>query len=146
MTLYSAVVTTGIYCRPGCGARPRADNVRTFDSAAAAEAAGFRACLRCRPYRLAGSPPWREPELVCRAVRLIIDGVLDAGTEDELGQQLGLSGRHLRRLFRGHLGMTPDQEALAAAAPDLPPALAAAARAVAAPAHTVRTRGLVDMA
>lgn len=109
MTVYSAVVTTGIYCRPGCGARPRADNVRTFDSAAAAEAAGFRACLRCRPYRLAGSVPWREPELICRAVRLIIDGVLDMGTEEALGRRLGLSARHLRRLFHAHLGLTPDQ-------------------------------------
>lgn len=109
VTVYSAVVTTGIYCRPGCGARPRADNVRTFDSAAAAEAAGYRACLRCRPYRLAGSLPWREPELVCRAVRMIVDGVLDEGGEDELGRRLGLSGRHLRRLFAEHLGVTPDQ-------------------------------------
>ncbi len=54
MTTYSAVVTTGIYCRPGCAARPLARNVRTFDLAAAAEAAGFRACERCRPYRVAG--------------------------------------------------------------------------------------------
>ncbi len=103
------MITTGIYCRPGCGARPRAENVRTFESAAAAEAAGFRACLRCRPYRLAGSVPWTAPELVCRAVRLIIDGALDDGGEADLGGRLGLSARHLRRLFHEHLGMTPDQ-------------------------------------
>src|ERR1700736_3991151 len=54
MTTFSAVVTTGIYCRPGCGAKPLAENVRTFELAAEAEAAGFRACLRCRPYRVAG--------------------------------------------------------------------------------------------
>ncbi|HKN53129.1 MAG TPA: Ada metal-binding domain-containing protein [Amycolatopsis sp.] len=54
MTTYSAVVTTGIYCRPGCGAKPLTHNTRTFEHAAAAEAAGFRACLRCRPYRVAG--------------------------------------------------------------------------------------------
>ena len=58
VSMFSAVVTTGIYCRPGCGARPRADNVRTFELAEAAEAAGFRACLRCRPYRVAGTVPW----------------------------------------------------------------------------------------
>jgi AraC family transcriptional regulator of adaptative response / DNA-3-methyladenine glycosylase II len=109
MTTFSAVVTTGIYCRPGCGARPRADNVRTFEQAAAAEAAGFRACLRCRPYRIVGSVPWHAPELVCRAVQLIIGGALDEGTEADLGRRLGLSGRHLRRLFHEHLGVTPDQ-------------------------------------
>ena len=109
MTTYSAVVTTGIYCRPGCGAKPRADNVRTFDTAAAAEAAGFRACLRCRPYRIAGSLPWDSPELVCRAVQLVIGGALDEGSEADLGRRLGLSSRHLRRLFHGHVGVTPDQ-------------------------------------
>ena len=109
MTTFSAVVTTGIYCRPGCGARPRADNVRTFDLAEAAEAAGFRACLRCRPYRIAGSVPWEAPELVCRAVQMIIAGALDEGTEADLGGRLGLSSRHLRRLFHEHLGLTPDQ-------------------------------------
>lgn len=103
----SAVVTTGIYCRPGCGARPRAENVRTFPLAAAAEAAGYRACLQCRPYR---SPlvPWTGPELVCRAVRLILAGALDEGeTEASLGARLGVSSRHLRRLFTAHLGVTP---------------------------------------
>ncbi|BCB78654.1 DNA-3-methyladenine glycosylase 2 [Phytohabitans flavus] len=109
MTTYSAVVTTGIYCRPGCGARPRAENVRTFELAAAAEAAGFRACLRCRPYRIAGELPWDAPELVCRAVQLIIGGALDEGTEADLGRRLGMSSRHLRRLFHEHLGVTPDQ-------------------------------------
>jgi AraC family transcriptional regulator of adaptative response / DNA-3-methyladenine glycosylase II len=106
---FSAVRTTGIYCRPGCGARPRADNVRTFEMAAAAEAAGYRACLLCRPYRTAGSVPWEAPELVCRGVQLIIAGALDDGTEEDLGARVGLSGRHLRRLFREHVGMTPDQ-------------------------------------
>lgn len=109
MTTFSAVVTTGIYCRPGCGARPRADNVRTFELAASAEAAGFRACLRCRPYRISGSMPWEAPELVCRAVQMIIGGALDEGTEADLGRHLGLSGRHLRRLFHEHLGVSPDQ-------------------------------------
>jgi AraC family transcriptional regulator of adaptative response / DNA-3-methyladenine glycosylase II len=109
VTTYSAVVTTGIYCRPGCGAKPRAENVRTFELAAAAEAAGFRACLRCRPYRVAGPVDAGAPELVCRAVQLIIEGVLDEGTEAALGERLAMSPRHLRRLFRDHLGVTPDQ-------------------------------------
>lgn len=110
MTTFSAVVTTGIYCRPGCGARPRAENVRTFALAAAAEAAGFRACLRCRPYRIADPVGASAPELVCRAVRLIIDGTLDdGGTEDDLAARLGMSGRHLRRVFHEQLGVTPDQ-------------------------------------
>ena len=110
MTTYSAVVTTGIYCRPGCNARPLAENVRTFELAAAAEAAGYRACLRCRPYRAASPVAADTPELVCRAVQLIIDGILDdAGTEADLAARLGFSPRHLRRLFIEDLGVTPDQ-------------------------------------
>ncbi|GAB3162487.1 DNA-3-methyladenine glycosylase 2 [Amycolatopsis stemonae] len=108
MTTFSAVVTTGIYCRPGCGAKPLAENVKTFELAAEAEAAGFRACLRCRPYRVAGPVGADAPELVCRAVQLIIAGVLDTGTEAALGERLAVSPRHLRRLFRDHLGVTPD--------------------------------------
>ncbi|MFL6074491.1 MAG: AlkA N-terminal domain-containing protein [Mycobacteriales bacterium] len=110
MTTYSAVVTTGIYCRPGCGARPLARNTRTFELAAAAEAAGFRACLRCRPYRVAGPVGADAPETVCRAVQMIIDGALDdGGTEESLAARVGLSSRHLRRLFLRHLGASPDQ-------------------------------------
>lgn len=104
----SAVVTTGIYCRPGCSARPRTENVRTYALAAAAEAAGYRACLRCRPYRGPQPATWAAPEMVCRAVQLILDGALDCGSESELGARLGVSGRHLRRLFTEHLGVTPD--------------------------------------
>jgi AraC family transcriptional regulator, regulatory protein of adaptative response / DNA-3-methyladenine glycosylase II len=104
-----AVVTTGIYCRPGCGARPRAEHVRPFPLAAAAEAAGYRACLRCRPYRVSHVMAWTGGrELVCRAVGLILVGALDDGTEEELGARLGVSDRHLRRLFVQHLGVTPD--------------------------------------
>jgi AraC family transcriptional regulator of adaptative response / DNA-3-methyladenine glycosylase II len=106
---YSAVVTTGIYCRPGCGGRPLAKNVRSYDLAAAAEAAGFRACLRCRPYRVAESIPDGSPELVCRAVQLILAGALDGKNEAHLGARLGVSSRHLRRLFMSHLGVTPDE-------------------------------------
>jgi AraC family transcriptional regulator, regulatory protein of adaptative response / DNA-3-methyladenine glycosylase II len=110
VTTFSAVVTTGIYCRPGCGARPLARNTRTFELAAAAEAAGFRACLRCRPYRVSGAVPLGTPELVCQAVQMIIYGALDdGGTEAVLADRTGVSARHLRRLFLQHLGATPDQ-------------------------------------
>jgi AraC family transcriptional regulator, regulatory protein of adaptative response / DNA-3-methyladenine glycosylase II len=105
---FSAVVTTGIYCRPGCGAQPLAQNVNTFPLAASAEAAGFRACMRCRPYRWPQSVSWSAPELVCRAVRLVLDGALDHASEAELGARLGVSARHLRRLFSEQLGVTPD--------------------------------------
>lgn len=111
MNGFSAVVTTGIYCRPGCGARPLAANVRPFPNPAAAEAAGFRACLRCRPYRTDLPMPWAGTELVCRAVQLILDGALDAGNESQLGARLGISPRHLRRLFEEQVGATPDQVA-----------------------------------
>ena len=105
---FSGVVTTGIYCRPGCGARPRAENVRRFPLAAAAEAAGYRACFQCRPYRWPECVTWSGPELVCRAVRLILDGALDNATEQQLGERLGVSARHLRRIFTSELGVTPD--------------------------------------
>jgi methylphosphotriester-DNA--protein-cysteine methyltransferase len=82
--------------------------VRRFVVAAAAEAAGFRACLRCRPYRAGGLVSWTGPELVCRAVQLILAGELDRGGEADLGRRLGVSARHLRRLFGAHLGVTPD--------------------------------------
>jgi AraC family transcriptional regulator, regulatory protein of adaptative response / DNA-3-methyladenine glycosylase II len=107
---FNAVVTTGVYCLPSCNGRPNKNNVQTFELAAAAEAAGFRACLRCRPYR-SQSPVSSQaaPPLICGAVRFIVDGILDEATEDDLGDQLGISGRHLRRLFIDYLGVTPDQ-------------------------------------
>lgn len=106
---FSAVLTTGIYCRDDCSASPLARNVVPYTFAAGAEAAGFRACLRCRPYRASEPRTWiGAPELVCRAVRLILDGALDDSTEDALGSRLGVSGRHLRRLFVAHVGATPD--------------------------------------
>lgn len=108
MHTVAAVATTGIYCRPGCGARPHPGNVLRFSSPAAAEAAGYRSCLRCRPYRLPVSVPWTGSELVCRGVRLILAGTLDEGGEVDLAARLGVSARHLRRLFTTHLGVTPD--------------------------------------
>ncbi len=83
-------------------------HVTKYRLAAAAEAAGYRACLRCRPYRSPDALDWSGPELVCRGVQLILGGALDGGTEAELGTRLGVSARHLRRLFSAHLGVTPD--------------------------------------
>jgi AraC family transcriptional regulator, regulatory protein of adaptative response / DNA-3-methyladenine glycosylase II len=108
MEAFTAVVTTGIYCQPRCSARPRAENTRSFALAASAEAAGYRACLRCRPYRFPQTIGWSAPELVCRAVRMILDGSLDNHSEEELAVRLGVSARHLRRLFNTNLGVTPD--------------------------------------
>jgi AraC family transcriptional regulator of adaptative response / DNA-3-methyladenine glycosylase II len=105
----NAVVTTGIYCRPPCGGRPLPRIVREFGSAAAAEAAGYRACHRCRPYRSDPPLPWSGSEIVCRAVQLVLDGALDVAGEAELGARLGISARHLRREFLAHVGVTPDQ-------------------------------------
>jgi AraC family transcriptional regulator, regulatory protein of adaptative response / DNA-3-methyladenine glycosylase II len=108
------VVSTGFYCLGSDGAQPSSATVLGFPLAASAEAAGFRACLHCRPYRREPSPSGLGPELVCRAVRLVLDGTLDYGNEQDLGARLGLSGRQLRRLFVEHLGVTPDQLARSA--------------------------------
>ncbi len=109
MSGYSAVVTTGIYCRPGCSARPSPANVRHFDIAAAAEVAGYRACLRCRPYRGAEPITGVASEVVCRAIGLVVDGDLPSDSEAAVAAHLGLSARHLRRLFQEHVGVTPLQ-------------------------------------
>src|SRR5262245_29726340 len=119
---FIAVTTTGIYCRPICPARtPKDENVRYFATAAAAEAAGFRPCLRCRPEASPGTPAWSGTSgIVSRALRLIDDGAL-RGTErdglkadnvDALAERLGVTARHLRRLFVAHLGATPLEVAL----------------------------------
>lgn len=108
---FTAVVTTGIYCRRGCPATPLRRNTRPYLTSAAAEANGFRACLRCRPDR-EPDPGWIDaPELVCRALRLIAAGTLDSTTEDGLAERLGVSARHLRRLFDTHVGATPGEVA-----------------------------------
>ncbi|MFI6734229.1 helix-turn-helix domain-containing protein [Nonomuraea sp. NPDC050451] len=109
MNAVGAVLTTGIYCRDGCPGRPRPANTTRYPSAAAAEAAGYRACHRCRPYRQELAPVADMPELVCRGVELIADGALDDTTESSLARRLGVSPRHLRRMFLQHAGVTPDQ-------------------------------------
>jgi AraC family transcriptional regulator, regulatory protein of adaptative response / DNA-3-methyladenine glycosylase II len=117
---FGCVLTTGIYCRPVCPARtPGRENMRFVRSAAEAEEAGFRACLRCRPetapdfsaWRGEGSPrggAWRgTSNTVSRALALIEAGALDGGDVAALGDRLGVGERHLRRLFRQHLGAAP---------------------------------------
>ena len=103
------MVTTGIYCRPGCSARPNPGNVRRYDLAAAAEAAGFRACLRCRPYRAAAPIGSIASEVVCRGIRLVVDSGLPIDGDVAVAGRLGLSVRHLRRLFQDQVGVTPAQ-------------------------------------
>ncbi len=106
---FTAVVTTGIYCRPSCPAvPPKAANVRFLPSAAAAQAAGFRACKRCRPDASPGSPEWdSRSDLVARAVRLIADGVVDREGVPGLSARLGYSRRQLERLLQAELGAGP---------------------------------------
>jgi len=106
---FTAVTTTGIYCRPVCPARtPRRENVRFFPCAAAAEREGFRACRRCRPDAAPGTPAWAGTSAtVARALRLISDGILDERPVDALSGRLGVGERHLRRLFRHELGASP---------------------------------------
>lgn len=108
--IFIGVRSTGIYCRPVCPARqPLTRNVRYYPSAAAAEAAGHRPCLRCRPETAPFSPAWNGSRTtVGRALRLIEDGALDgAGTVEALAERLGIGPRHLSRLFARHLGASP---------------------------------------
>ncbi len=109
--IFVGVTSTGIYCRPICPARtPKIEHCRFFSSAAAAQEAGFRPCLRCRPETAPDLFSWRgTSNTVSRALALIGDGALD---EDEasveaLAERLGVGGRQLRRLFLQHLGASP---------------------------------------
>ena len=106
---FSAVKTTGIYCRPVCPARtPQPENVTFYATAAAAQEAGFRPCLRCRPETAPDTGAWRgTSSTVSRALALIELGALDEGRVDTLADRLGLGERQLRRLCRQHLGASP---------------------------------------
>ncbi len=106
---FIAVTSTGIYCRPICPSRwAKRANVRFFGSTAAAEAAGFRPCLRCRPETAPGTPAWLgTAAVVRRALRLIDDGALDEDSVEALAARLGIGSRHLVRLFRRHVGASP---------------------------------------
>jgi AraC family transcriptional regulator of adaptative response / DNA-3-methyladenine glycosylase II len=106
---FTGVKTTGIYCRPICPARtPRSENVTFFPTAAAAQEAGFRPCLRCRPETAPDLGAWRgTSNTVSRALALIELGALDEDDVDGLAGRLGVGERQLRRLFRQHLGASP---------------------------------------
>ena len=110
---FTAVRTTGIYCRPVCPApTPKLRNVIFYPCAAAAEDAGYRPCLRCRPETAPGTPAWNGTSaVVARALRLIESGALDDGDAAALAGRLGLGERQLRRLFVQHLGAAPVQVA-----------------------------------
>jgi AraC family transcriptional regulator of adaptative response / DNA-3-methyladenine glycosylase II len=106
---FTAVLTTGIYCRPSCPVvPPKPENMRFFPSAAAAQQAGFRACKRCRPDASPGSPQWNErADLVARAMRLIADGVIDRDGVPGLAARLGYSTRQVERQLLAELGAGP---------------------------------------
>jgi AraC family transcriptional regulator of adaptative response / DNA-3-methyladenine glycosylase II len=111
--IFIGVTSTRIYCRPVCPVRqPLSRNVRYYPSAAAAEDAGFRPCLRCRPESAPHSPAWSGSRAtVTRALRLIAEGALDDKGVDDLAERLGMGSRQLARLFRKHLGTTPSAAA-----------------------------------
>lgn len=104
---YTGVTSTGIYCRPSCPAiTPRRENVRFFTTAAGAQQTGFRACLRCRPDAVPGSPEWNyRSDLVARAMRLIADGVVDVAGVEGLARRLGYTSRHVHRALTDELGV-----------------------------------------
>ncbi len=106
---YTAVRTTGIYCRPSCPATtPKRQNVTFYPSAAAAQRGGFRACRRCRPDAAPGSPEWdARADVVGRAMRLIGDGVVDREGVPGLAGRLGYTERHLHRMLAAELGAGP---------------------------------------
>jgi AraC family transcriptional regulator of adaptative response / DNA-3-methyladenine glycosylase II len=104
-----AVRTTGIYCRPSCPAlTPKPKNVSFFPTSAAAQAGGYRACRRCLPDAVPGSPEWNvRADLAARAMRLIADGVVERDGVPGLAKQLGYSERQLGRVLTAELGAGP---------------------------------------
>jgi AraC family transcriptional regulator, regulatory protein of adaptative response / DNA-3-methyladenine glycosylase II len=108
---FAGVRTTRVYCRTICPVPLRkSENIRWFPSAAAAEAAGYRGCKRCRPHASPGTPAWLGTStVVSRALKLIFNGGLDSEDVEGLAGHVGLGGRHLRRLFGQHLGASPMQ-------------------------------------
>ena len=106
---FTAVTSTRIYCRPVCPAPPpKPENVRYYASAAAAEAAGFRPCLRCRPELAPGNDSWqRGDHVIARALKLMEQGALEENSLEDMAQRLGIGARQLRRVFVERLGAPP---------------------------------------
>ncbi len=106
---FTAVSSTGIYCRPVCPApAAKRSNVQYYANAAAAEAAGFRPCLRCRPELAPGNELWRHGDhVVARALKLIADGALAEQSVAQLAARVGIGARQLRRLFVQRVGVPP---------------------------------------
>lgn len=106
---FIGVTSTGIYCRPSCPAMtPKKANARFYPTAGAAQYAGFRACKRCRPDAVPGSPEWdARADLAGRAMRLISDGVVDREGVAGLAQRLGYTERHLNRMLVAEVGAGP---------------------------------------
>jgi AraC family transcriptional regulator of adaptative response / DNA-3-methyladenine glycosylase II len=106
---FTAVTSTRIYCRPVCPApAPKPQNVRYYGSAAAAEAAGFRPCLRCRPELSPGNDAWqRGDHVIARTLKLMDSGAFDELSVDDMAERVGLGARQLRRLFVERLGAPP---------------------------------------
>ncbi|WP_197367471.1 bifunctional transcriptional activator/DNA repair enzyme AdaA, partial [Streptomyces clavuligerus] len=106
---FTAVLTTGIYCRPSCPVvPPKPENMTFYPSAAACQQAGFRACKRCRPDTSPGSPEWNaRADTVARAMRLIGDGVVDREGVPGLAARLGYSTRQIERQIGAELGAGP---------------------------------------
>ena len=105
---FVGVSTTGIYCRPICRVRtPKPGSCQFYGSAAAAEAAGFRPCLRCRPELAPGVSLIDSPDALARAAARMLDAGIGHERLAELAERTGVGGRHLRRVFQAHLGVTP---------------------------------------
>lgn len=106
---FTGVLSTRVFCRPICPApAPKPANVVYFPTAAAAAEAGFRPCLRCRPESAPGTPAWNGTSAtVARALTLIRQGALNDGSVETLAPRLGVGSRHLRRLFKQHVGAGP---------------------------------------
>lgn len=106
---FTAVSSTGIYCRPSCPAlTPKPENVTFYLTSAAAHAAGYRACKRCLPEASPGTPQWNlRQDLAARAMRLISEGIMNDGGVQALSERLGYTSRHLHRTLISELGASP---------------------------------------
>lgn len=110
---FTAVKTTRIYCRPVCPVKqPLSKNVVYYPSAPAAEVAGYRPCLRCRPETAPFCPAWNGTKTtVERALKFIAEGYLNKAGVEDLSDRLGVGSRQLSRLFQKHVGASPTQVA-----------------------------------